>query len=272
MGLQGIFGESQAGQAPAQMGVIPPDAVTNGRLRQVFGMGAPELLGLLARGLPGASVMVRMESDGDARIDIDCRAGGKKLFSADDNAIQVRAGIMTIAQDRDSEVRTHVKGAGFGKVFLDNMLTLAERMNLRRVDMRAGREDGAWFWSYRGGRLDIRGTDDIVYQRFERTVRENIARLTDEDLKARAEAVLAQPGADANVRLARLAGTVDGKPAGAALVANTNPIVVFNIRDAAQMTDVRAQLGDMDATRAALAGVVASVAGAVPVKAPSLHS
>ena len=269
MGIQSIFGDSQARQAPGKMSVIPPEAVTNGQLRRSFGMGAPELLALLARGLPGAAVTVRMESSGDARIDIDCRAGGKKLFSADDNFIQIRAGSMTIAQDRESEVRTHVKGAGFGKVFLDNMLTLAEQMRLKRVDMRAGREDGAWFWSYRGARLDAHDTEGVMYQRFVRTVRENMARIGDEDLITRAEAVLAQPGADANVRLARLAGEVKGRPAGAALLDGTNPLVVFDMRDAGQMADVRAKLGDMDAVRAALAGVVTAVVPAAAVKGPS---
>lgn len=271
MGIQSIFGDSQAG-AQGRLLVVPPDAVTNGQLRRSFGMGGPELLALLSRGLPGASVTVRMESSGDARIDIDCRAGGKKLFSADDNYIQMGAGIMTIAQDRESEVRTHVKGAGFGKVFLDNMLTLAEQLRLKRVDLRAGREDGAWYWSYRGARLDIHGIDGVMYQRFERTVRENIKRLGDEAVKARAEAVLAQPGADANVRLARLEGQAGGRPAGAALLDGTNPIVVFDIRDAAQMADVRASLGDMDAARAALGNVTAAVAATVPAKGPAPRS
>ena len=53
MGIQSTFTDSQAGQTPARLSVIPPEAVTNGALRQAFGMGAPELLGLLGRGLPG---------------------------------------------------------------------------------------------------------------------------------------------------------------------------------------------------------------------------
>lgn len=230
------------------------------------GMTANAMSAMAVRGLPGAEVFVSMEPGGDARIDIRCRAGGKLLFSAEDNVLQVRAGIMTIAQDRDSEVRTHLKGAGFGKVFLDNMLTLARQLDMRRVDMRAGREDGPWYWSYRGARLDLNDVTGVMYQRFERAVRENVARAGDEVLRARVEEILASPAPDANVRLARMDGMVNGRAAGAVALENTNPVVVFDLTDAAQMADVAARMGDMDAARAALREEVARTVTAPALK------
>jgi hypothetical protein len=188
---------------------------------------------IVARGLPGAEIGVHVLSSDEMCIDVTCRAGRNLLFSARDNIVQTGAGILAIAQDRDSEVRTHLKGAGFGKVFLDNMLTLAREMNLQRITLRAGREDGAWYWSYRGARLDAGDTDGMIYKRFESTVRDNIARIGDNGLRAQVEEILARPGLDANVRIARI-GTMDaGRPAGALVLAGTNPPVVFNMNDAA---------------------------------------
>ncbi|MBU0800648.1 MAG: hypothetical protein KKA05_06550, partial [Alphaproteobacteria bacterium] len=150
------------------------------------------------------------------------------------------AGILSIARDRDTEVRATEKGQGLGKIFLSNMLTLAEELHLKRVDMRAGRENGAWYWSYRGAQLDT-DVNSVVYERFERAVRQNMEKLP-EALQQQAEAILATPGPDANVRLARL-----GREEGADLLNGTNPMVVFHVQDKTQMQNVRAALGNMDA-------------------------
>lgn len=123
-------------------------------------------------------------------------------------------------------------------------------MNIPKICLRAGRDDGAYFWSRRGGVLDTT-PDSLPYQRFVETVTDNLTGLPN-IYRAPVEAILAKPSPDINVRIARIEGEVNGMPAGKRLLTFTYPNLAFNLTDAAQMQKVQQFLGDMAATRRAL--------------------
>jgi hypothetical protein len=257
MGLHQTFGQNPPPPAGGRLTVFPAAALTNGQFRDTFGMAPDALYELVARGLPDAQVSVDIEPGGHACLSVASKVQGRTVFTAEDCALQRHAGILSIARDRDTEVRATDKGLGLGKIFLANMIALGEALGLRRIDMRAGRENGAWYWSYRGAQLDT-DTNSVVYDRFERAVRDNMRNLPD-GLQAKARAILDAPGADVNVRLARL-----GYRDGAALLSGTNPMVVFRLDDTEQVRDVKTALGDVEAARTALRARLAPAPAAGP--------
>lgn len=47
------------------------------------------------------------------------------------------------------------RGTGIGKIFLDNMVTLAERLGVSKIQLRAGRSDGPIFWALHGFDIEL---------------------------------------------------------------------------------------------------------------------
>lgn len=239
MSLQNTFTNHSRGQAPA---------------RPAWVATVEQLAG---RGLPGAQVSAYSSSDREGTFTVSCRINRKTVFKADDCCIDRGTGKLTLAKERGTEIRTEAgdKGAGLGKIFLYNMLELADKIGLKTVDMRGGREDGAWYWSYRGAHMES-GPGTVPYQRFEDGIRKNMEGAPPA-VQAAAEAVLAEPGKDVNARLARIEG-------GRALFNNNEIQMAFHLDDSDQMAAVRRGLGDIDAAMQAVKARFATAPGAAP--------
>jgi len=215
---------------------------------RTIGMSPTAFFSMIANGLPGAKVSVSLEGP-QAVIDIECKAAGKTIFKAENCVFEKGRDLLTIAKDRrESEVRSSETGTGLGKIFLSNMINTAKALGAKTMNLYGGKEDGTFFWPRYGAELE-NGPDSMAYTRFVERVEENMTHVPD-DIAQAARAILEKPSAYVSVELANLAGTVDGRAAGAALLRETNTMLCYRLDDADKMAFTRARLGDVDALRA----------------------
>jgi GNAT superfamily N-acetyltransferase len=105
---------------------------------------------------------------------------------------------------------------GAGKKFLSNLVDACREWGLNHIELRGGREDGAYFWSRRGFYIQ-----PWYVERFKTDIRENLAGLGDKvpaAVRDQVNDILDHSGPEVNIRLARLEDAVDGVPVGLTLL------------------------------------------------------
>lgn len=138
---------------------------------KTVGVSPSELYGILTRGLPHDVL-------GDISISFDLSEGDPKfvMSSKSNNLYAERQ--FSIAHKTltliEIKVGEDIQDQGIGKQMLENHLDFARRLNLRTINLRAGRERGEYFFPRQGAALE----DGLVLkERFRRAVNENAAKL-----------------------------------------------------------------------------------------------
>jgi hypothetical protein len=244
---------------------VMPSALTDGTWQKAFGMSPLKFYDMVTNGVPGAKLDVSFEG-GDATVNLTCAVDRKTVFKAEDCAFDRRQGVLTIARDRrETEVRAYRQGLGLGRVFLSNMIDLAQALNLKKINLYGGKEDGTSFWPRYGAELE-NGPGTVPYDRFVAQVESNIEKAPD-DIAVAARAILASPSPWVSVELARLRGAVGGRQAGAAVLAGTNTMLCYDLTHPDKVDFTRTALGDMAKLRAGIATAFAAPGAPAPVPA-----
>lgn len=205
----------------------------------------------IARDIPGdRHVIVELSGGGQGRFHLHSTIGGRKFFDAEDCRFNRTFGTMTIAESRDSEVRVDYlwQRQGVCKVFIDNLLRLCRDLGTMKIDVVAGREDGAYFWSRHGWILD----ENYPFGRFAEAVQEGMARLEKiyeddftDDMRAKIAAILDKAAPAANREIAALPEEIGGMPLGAALLHDHAIYLVLDLADPAHRDAARKALSNV---------------------------
>lgn len=228
-----------------------------------LGMKPQRFYEVFAGDLPGEPhVFIELQGYGHAELSVGSSVGGKRFLSVDQN-LSRHHGTFHL-----EEIRVEGEGdrrGGTGKIYFANIVGLCRELGIKRIEMRAGREDGPYFWSRRGAYVEPHLVD-----RFKESVRENLAAISDELAPERIAAInriLDEHGGDVNAALARLPDIYDDEPLAARLLYGTNPRVFFDLSDPGQQADIEKGLHDIEALRQRnreTAPVQAPAGGAAP--------
>ncbi|MCB9990506.1 MAG: hypothetical protein H6867_03880 [Rhodospirillales bacterium] len=228
---------------------------------QAIGMDPARFYALLSKDLPGnVFVSVELNGGGQGSLKVRSDLDGKELFWAERSFDRPR---QTLKLEEVRIEHEQMRRKGIGKVLLQNQLDVAQAWGIEKLTLKAGREDGPFFWSRRGAAIDrIEGVpeDRQPVARFAKDIEDGIRSLDgtlSDDFISKARQALAEDGVMANCTIARLPDTFekDGQPRlmSAALFDYVTEFrSLFDLSDEAQMDRVVDSLGDMDAVRARL--------------------
>ncbi|QQG36668.1 MAG: GNAT family N-acetyltransferase [Micavibrio aeruginosavorus] len=193
----------------------------------------------LARNMPGElSVFVDFASTHDAEITCSLKKNGRFVFEAENKIIRDGQGKKLRFEEwvvKEPEQR----GQGIGLNLLRNFISVAQAAGFDSLSLRAGKEDGKYFWARHGFDLkDGHYRDQLVVD-----IRNNLEKHSDTIPLATRKNVmdlLDRGGLDLCWHLARLPGTVQGKPLGWVLMQGYNPEYAMDLHNSEQMTRVQA--------------------------------
>lgn len=216
----------------------------------------------LTRDLPGDKhVIVELSGGGQGRFHLHITKDGRKFLDAEDCHFNRTFGTMTIAKSRDSEVRVDYlwQRQGVCKVFIDNLFRLCRDLGTTKIDVIAGREDGAYFWSRHGWVLD----DNYPFGRFAETVKEGMATLArkyeeefTDDMRAKIDTIIAGGACTANREICGLPDRIAGVPLGAALFHDHAIRLFLDLSDSDHMEQAEKALSDMTALRQSMTALL----------------
>lgn len=213
---------------------------------RIFNMNPKDFHQTLSRDIPGeVRVFLDLDHSGTGEFNISINEGNRTVFEAQN---LISSGATGTAMKFDSWENKNVegRGRGIGVTLLRNILDVCGAGDLRNIHLRAGREDGHFFWPRHG--FHCRSAFDLG--RIAGEVRENIKtyapHMPAETLKA-AEDIMAEGGLDSCYRLARLEGSVMVKdrvrPLGWALLKTPSEgYYEIDLTDRQQLAQVRATL------------------------------
>lgn len=190
-----------------------------------------EFIDTWGKGLPGEPrLSIDMTGGGHGEWNYRSHLQGKTLLSAEGEFSRLHGSLRLkeIRIENESE-RRH----GMGKRFFENLLDACNKWGISKIELSGGREDGAYFWLRRGGFLQ-----DHSIRLFKDDVLQNLAALKDrlpEETVRKISAIVGDSGPDVGVRIARLEEKVGDQPLSLLLVKNTEPRLVFNLKNDAQM-------------------------------------
>lgn len=207
----------------------------------LIGMTPATFYYTLTRHMPGElSVFVDFTGTSDAEITCSLKRQGRFVFEAENKLVQDGLGKHLRFEEwlvKDPATR----GQGIGLNLLRNFMEIAEVAGFDRIHLRAGKEDGKYFWARHGFDLKegyYRAQLVVDIQKNLEKYSDTIPPATRKDV----EKLLDQGGLDLCWHLARLPGTVQGKPLGWVLMQGYNPEYNLDFHNPEQMARVRASL------------------------------
>ncbi len=113
------------------------------------------------------------------------------------------------------------------------MVAACKEWGIKKISLKGGREDGAYFWSRRGGYIESWFVD-----RYKDDMRRELKKLEgglSAEALARINRIIDDSGPEVAARLARLPDTVNGQPVGLLLLKPLEMRMEFNLDDPVQM-------------------------------------
>lgn len=184
---------------------------------QICPYSADKLGATWAENLPlDTSVSVKMNGGAQATIEMTGRRDGHTVFTAEDCYIYKSDPARSFMRIDEVRVEEALRGEGIGKQFLKNTVQICDDMQIKEIQLRAGREDGAFFWARHGFVLEGEWVLGKLGE-----IKENLARLKDqlsEKSVQKVEALFEEGNVNIIWGIVDLPDVIDGKPAGAALL------------------------------------------------------
>lgn len=220
---------------------------------EAIGMDPAEFYRLWTADLPGMVTMqVELNSGGQGEISLRSSGQGRHYFEATRRFDRPR-GTMELKEVRIEN--PDLRRKGIGKVLLDNQFNVARRWGLHKFTLRAGREDGPYFWARRGAYME--DSPNAAPERqplhyFSRDIEKGLYELEgslSERFASAVRAELDKGGLDLNTRLARLPGAAEAAELFGFV---TEYRAYFDLADPVQMAQVQKSLGDINGLREGL--------------------
>lgn len=227
---------------------------------EAIGMEPAEFYDLWTRDLPGEiTIFLELTGGGQGKLMLTSRDNGKVLFEAEREFDRPR---WTMNLEEASVKDVDMRRKGIGKILFDNQLALAEKWGIRKFTVRAGREDGPYYWSRRGAYLADEphtAEERKPVNIFRGDIEKGLAALAgtlEPEFAAQARKALDTAGCHANCVIARLPGS-------APLFKHVMPFrAAFDLDNAEQMALVREGLAGVARLRESMPHVLKSpVAG-----------
>ncbi|HEY0901211.1 MAG TPA: hypothetical protein VGD95_03725 [Micavibrio sp.] len=233
-------------QIPQGLGVNRSFSGWADQWERVFRVSPHVFYQTLCRNVPGGvEAYVDLDLGHGGEFNLSIKDQGRTLFAAE-NKLSQGVGGVTLKFDCWENKNSDKRGAGLGKILLRNILEAVAPGDIHEIVLRAGKEDGRYFWARHG----FYGREPSDLQRVAPEIAANIEKyaafmLNDQQRAARD--ILQQGGADVCYRLARLEGRIPVedklKPLGWALLrTQSEPNYRLDLRDAQQMQRVKAAL------------------------------
>ena len=207
----------------------------------LIGQEPDRLYNTLSRNIPGTvTAFIDFSGTAGADLNVSVKQNQRFVFEAE-NTITTDCTGKTLRFEEWMIKDTDSRRQGIGLNLFNNLLQFASGAGFDRIALRAGREDGKYFWARHGFYLK----DEFHKATLFENVLQNLSEYSDTILSGIQEAVYSiidEGGLDASWKLARLPGMVGGMPLGWRLMAGNNPEYILNLRDPLQMARVRASL------------------------------
>lgn len=208
---------------------------------RLIGMSPAAFYYTLARNLPGElSVFVDFTGTSDAEISCSLKQRGRFVFECDNKLVQDGRGKSLRFEEwlvKDPEHR----GQGIGLNLLRNFLEVAGSADFDRITLRAGKEDGKYFWARHGFYLK----EELYRDHLAADIRNNLEKYSDtipSEIRKHVFGLLEQGNLDLCWHLARLPGTVEDKPLGWVLMQGYNPEYCLDLHNSEQMARAQTSL------------------------------
>ncbi len=234
----------------------------------IFRTSPRKLYETLCRDIDGdVNVFIDLDTGGEGAFTLSIRNNNRIVFDIENElAMDCRGTILKFKSWENKDLDS--RGQGTGLKLFKNFIALAETRRIDFIKLRAGKEDGRYFWARHG--FYCADTQDV--KRVSGEIRKNIEKYShtiQSGITDRAHEIVDQGGLDMCWQLARLPGAVEVngykgvrvKPLGWALL-NTDSECNYSLdmHDPAQMARVKASL-----ERGAVVPVLEALPERVPV-------
>jgi len=211
---------------------------TTGNLREVWNNGidiSPSVFyNVLTDNLPDTnSISLDLNSCDEGVLTIKSKALEAEIFFS---ALHKKLKIEEVVVGND------YKRHGVGKTLLRNCINFSNLLGIKTIELRAGRDDGEFFWSKRGGVLE---DVDIIKSRFISKVRKNLSELehmVGRETPKKVNRILNTDDIRMSFAIASMKETLNSQPIGTTLLKTTNPMLYFHLDDKKQMHQVALNL------------------------------
>lgn len=191
----------------------------------------------LARNMPGElSVFVDFSGACDAEITCSLKQNGRFVFESENKVVRDGQGKKLRFEEwvvKEPEHRCH----GIGLNLLMNFVSMAQASGFDSISLRAGKEDGKYFWARHGFYLKDVGYRDLMGQDIRKNLEEYSDTIRPEIFKEVSNWI-DEGSLDLCWRVARLPGNIGGKPLGWVLLQGYNPEFLMDLRNDGQMARV----------------------------------
>lgn len=231
-------------QIPQDLGINRSYSGWAEKWDEVFRISPAQFQQILHRDVPGdLRTYVDLEGRGNGEFNISVQQNGRYLFDIT-NKISMHPQGNVIKFDSWENKGAH--GQGLGVALFRNCLEVAALGNIHEIQLRAGKEDGRYFWARHGFYYRDQADQQRVAPGIAQNIEKYAAHMTPAQKQAAAD-ILAQGGLDSCYQLARLEGSVPvgdkTKPLGWALLhTECEANYRLDLHDAAQMARVRASM------------------------------
>lgn len=174
-------------------------------------------------------VSVDMSGGAQATMEMTGRRNDHTIFTAEDCYIYKSDPARSFMRIDEVRIEEDMRGHGIGKQFLENTVKLCDDLDIKEIHLRAGREDGAFFWARHGFVLEA----EWVFKNLG-PIKENLERLKahlpEKSVQA-VEAALESKALNAVWTIVDLPDVIDGRPAGAVLLDGVEYRAKLDLKD-----------------------------------------
>lgn len=184
---------------------------------QLFSMSQSALLAVLTDGIAcDCHLSAKLSGSSQATLDMTGRNAAGAVFSVDDFYIFKSNPERAFIRIDEIRIEEAARGFGIGKQFLKNTVALCDQIGVNKIQLRAGREDGAFFWARHGFVLE----GEFVFRNLS-NVADNLEKYRDQMSETSigiVEAALSEYKETAVWDIVDLPEVIDNKPIGALLL------------------------------------------------------
>ena len=235
-------------EMPAKLGVATYDPKWTYAWDFLIGQSPQSFYETLGRNIEGElSVHIDFMETGEDNFDIDIRRNGRIVFKSENKIGSDGSGkFIRFEEWVNEDIDSRHKGTGLN--LFKNLFEIAEKGGIDHMQLRAGKEDGKYFWARHGFYLK----DQHYRAQMKEQVVQNLSCYSDTlpaGIQKQVQDILDNTGLDMCWHLAHLEGTLDGKPLGWKLLEGYNPEYRLDLHDPEQVARAKASFAASSAIR-----------------------
>lgn len=220
---------------------------------RMIGQSPQSFYETLCRHIDGeVSVYIDFAETEEENFNINIKRNGRFVFEAENKIVtDGRGKILRFEEWANKDADS--KGRGMGLNLFRNIFEIAQCSGIDHIELRAGREDGKYFWARHGFYLKA----EHFRVKMADQIRENLVRYSETlpvGIKNLVEEILDECQMDMCWKVARIEGMLEAKPMGWKMLEGYNPEYCLNLRDEDQVERVKSSLVRPSALASALPG------------------